>query len=75
VVAAGLELAPDTLRPDSLLCGEVCADSLDFYRLYVTLDQWCPGFELPSELELECTTLADTHHFLHQRLGQAPGRS
>ena len=67
-VATALELEPHALHPTSRLCGDVCIDSLDLYRLYVTIDQWCPGFELPSQLDLEATTLADAHHFLHLRV-------
>jgi hypothetical protein len=69
-----LALSDDSVVPEAALCGEVCADSLDLYCLYVVLDRWCPGFELPAQLELETVSMADVHHFLAQRIGQRGDR-
>jgi hypothetical protein len=49
---------------------DVCHDSLDLYCLYVALDEWVPGFRLPSQLDLEIATLADVHHYLQVRFEQ-----
>ena len=47
-----------------------CRDSLDLYCVYVTLDQWVPGFVLPRQLDLDVATLADVHHYLVLRFEQ-----
>ncbi len=47
-----------------------CRDSLDLYCLYLTLDEWVPGFVLPRQLDLDVATLADVHHYLVLRAEQ-----
>ena len=50
---------------------EVCRDSLDLYCLYLVLDGWWPGFELPPQLDLAYATLGDVHHYLVTRMAHA----
>ncbi len=73
VVAAAVGADPAGLGPESRVT-EVCADSLDLYCLYVTLDEWVPGFRLPRQLDLDVATLADVHHYLVVRAEQRQAR-
>ena len=63
VVADVLGRDRSDLGPD-MKVAVVCRDSLDLYCLYVTLDQWVPGFLLPRQLDLDLATMADVHHYL-----------
>ncbi|MGZ4682637.1 MAG: hypothetical protein ACXWBN_10125 [Acidimicrobiales bacterium] len=72
-VAAALGREPAELGPEVKVT-EVCADSLDLYCLYVTLDEWVPGFRLPRQLDLDLATLADVHHYLVVRAEQRRSR-
>jgi hypothetical protein len=72
-VAAAVGADPAGLGPEARVT-EVCADSLDLYCLYVTLDEWVPGFRLPRQLELDAATLADVHHYLVVRAEQRQAR-
>ena len=63
-----------SLSPATPLLGELCRDSLDVYELYVVLDQWDSGFELPDQLDLRLATLGDAHHYLLTRRAHGPSR-
>jgi hypothetical protein len=69
VLAVALGREPAELGPEARV-REICADSLDLYCLYVTLDAWVPGFLLPRQLDLDTATLADVHHYLVVRFEQ-----
>ena len=72
-VAAALDVPVASLTPDAPLAGVVCGDSLELYRLYLVLDEWLPGFELPEQLALQTATLGDAHHYLVTRLAHQAG--
>jgi hypothetical protein len=72
-VAVALGRPTTALGPDARVT-DVCADSLDLYCLYVTLDEWVPGFRLPRQLDLDLATLADVHHYLVVRSEQRRAR-
>jgi hypothetical protein len=73
VVADALGRDPSELGPD-VKVSTACRDSLDLYCLYVTLDEWVPGFLLPRQLDLDLATLADVHHYLVLRAEQRAAR-
>jgi len=66
-VADRLGRTTASLTPTSPLLGELCRDSLDVYELYLVLEHWDPGFELPDQLDLGLATLGDAHHYLLTR--------
>lgn len=73
VVAAAVGRDPSELGPEVKVTA-VCADSLDLYCLYVALDTWVPGFQLPRQLDLDVASLADVHHYLLMRSQQRRAR-
>jgi len=71
-VAERLDRPAASLGPTTPLLGELCRDSLDVYELYVVLEQWDSGFELPDQLDLGLATLGDAHHYLLTRRAHGP---
>jgi len=69
LVAGALGCEGGVVAPEARV-SDICADSLDLYCLYVTLDAWVPGFVLPRQLDLDIATMADVHHYLVMRFEQ-----